>query len=107
MLEATVRDTPAATIVRLDGELDIASVTELDSELARVEGDGSPLVIDLRGVTFLDSSGLRSILAADARARGRGGRLLLVKASPTVHRVFEIALLDERLEFVDAPDIPD
>jgi len=88
----------------LEGELDIAAVGEIEPELERLErGDLPLLVLDLRGVTFLDSSGIRMILAADARAREQSRRLVLVPGPDAVHRVFELALLDRRLEFIDDP----
>jgi anti-sigma B factor antagonist len=58
-------------------------------------------VLDLRGVRFLDSTGLRVILAADSRARRAGRRVQVIAGPEPVHRVFRIALLDQRLEFID------
>jgi anti-anti-sigma factor len=98
----TVEETP---VVELSGELDISTAQEVEHELHRVESDRPPiLVIDLRGLTFIDSTGLRTILAADSRCRQRGGRLLVVPGPPAVHRVFRISLLDQRLEFTDDPE---
>jgi anti-sigma B factor antagonist len=90
--------------VALQGELDIAAVAELEPELERLERDALGLIVlDLRGLTFLDSSGIRMILAADARAREQGRRLALVPGPEPVHRIFELALLDRRLDFVPDP----
>ena len=49
----------------------------------------------------MDSSGLRSLVAADSRAREQGRRLVLVRGRDRVQRVFSITRLDERLEIVD------
>ena len=57
--------------------------------------------LDLSGLTFLDSTGLRLIVAADQRAREADRRLVVVKGPVAVHRVFSITKLDERLEMVD------
>jgi anti-anti-sigma factor len=97
-----VGDTP---VVELSGELDISTSQDLEQELVRVGRRGAPTtVVDLRSLTFIDSTGLRTILGADIRSRERGARLLVVPGPPPVQRVFEIALLDRRLEFVDDPD---
>jgi anti-anti-sigma factor len=48
------------------------------------------VVIDLGGLTFIDSSGLRVLLLADARARERGYELVLLPGQETVQRVFEM-----------------
>ena len=100
----SVEQDAGRTVVALEGELDIAAVTQVEPELDRIErGEPPLLVLDLRGVTFLDSSGIRMILAADARAREGARRLILIRGPEPVHRVFELALLDRRLEFVDDP----
>jgi anti-sigma B factor antagonist len=90
--------------VALQGELDISSAERVEQELRRVE-EGSPttMFLDLRPLRFIDSTGLRLVLGADLRARRAGRRLVIVRGPDPVHRVFRIALLDRRLEFVDDP----
>lgn len=91
-------------IVRCEGELDLETSADADSHLRKVEdAEVSEIVLDLRMLEFMDSTGLRTILAADSRARRDGRRLLLVRGPESVHRVFRIALLDQRLEFADPP----
>jgi anti-sigma B factor antagonist len=86
------------------GDLDLASAPELERSLSTLQEAARPVLLDLREVSFIDSSGLRVILAADARARSTGSRLLLVPGPPGVQRVFQLTLLDRRLEFVEDPD---
>lgn len=88
----------------LSGELDVASAHWVGDELRRIE-ERRPrvLVLDLRELRFMDSTGLRILLEADRRARAREARLVVVRGPETVHRVFRIARLDERLELVDHP----
>jgi anti-sigma B factor antagonist len=93
----------SAAVVAVEGELDLATAPDLERSLGAVQRDGRPVVLDLRQVSFMDSSGLRAVLAADARARASSSRLALVAGPPSVHRVFELTLLDRRLEFVDDP----
>ena len=101
-LDITTRDREGGAVVELSGELDIASAPKLDEEVARLEGEGHALiVIDLRRLEFMDSSGLRALLAADTRARTRGGRLVIVRGDERIQRVLRITRLDERLELVD------
>lgn len=86
----------------LFGEFDIAAAPRVDGALAELEGERPPrIVLDLRGLTFLDSTGLRSLLGADARARGDGRRLTLIQGPDVVQRVFSITGLDGRLEIVE------
>jgi anti-anti-sigma factor len=86
------------------GDVDLASAPELERSLSALQTGGRPVLLDLRDVSFMDSSGLRVILTADARARSLGSRLLLVPGPPGVQRIFQLTLLDRRLEFVDDPD---
>lgn len=86
----------------LYGELDIAAATDLEAALEEVEHDRPErILLDLRGLTFLDSTGLRTLLAADTRAREAGRRLTILQGPDAVRRVFEITGLEERLELVD------
>ncbi len=90
--------------ISLAGELDIVNAPSLDQELAGVQADpAKTVVVDLRSVTFIDSTGLRALIAADERAREGGGRLLIIRGGAAVDRAFEVTQLDRRLELVDAP----
>jgi anti-sigma B factor antagonist len=91
--------------VRLSGELDISTASKVEDELARVEPtQPETIVLDLRTLAFMDSTGLRLLIAADSRARNQGRRLTIVKGPEPVQRVFRITRLEERLEIVD--DVP-
>src|SRR5207253_1270255 len=71
-----------AVTVAFSGELDISRADDVERELERLEAEGpSLLVLDLRGLEFLDSTGLRIILSADSRAR-RGGRRVVIVPGP-------------------------
>jgi anti-sigma B factor antagonist len=101
----TTRDGTVA-VVAPNGELDISGATILEAELERLAADpelGS-VVLDLRGLEFMDSSGLRLVVLADMRAREAGRRFALIRGGETVHRVFEITRMSDRLEFVENPE---
>jgi anti-anti-sigma factor len=101
-LSISVERRDGAVIVALHGEVDISETDSIQQALASVEKDQpAVMVLDLRDLTFLDSTGLRLVLDADARARSEGRRLALVPGPDVVHRVFQIALLDKRLEFIE------
>jgi anti-anti-sigma factor len=92
-------------VVRLDGELDIAAAGEVSNALSRVWDDGAgTVVMDLRGLSFMDSTGLRIIVQSDATARQAGKRFQIIRPPAPVQRLFEITDLQSRLEFVDPPD---
>ena len=96
-------------VIALSGELDLSGAPALDEEIGRLaEADGvERVVLDLRDLEFLDSSGLRVVAMAERRLSGAGRNLVLVRGVETVQRVFEITRLEERLHFVDSPDALD
>ncbi|HEX2266597.1 MAG TPA: STAS domain-containing protein [Actinomycetota bacterium] len=101
MLDVKVSEQNGAAIVALAGELDISEVPDVEKQLKAVEQSRPPaLVLDLRGLNFMDSSGLRVVLEADLRSRREARRFALIPGPEPVHRVFLIALLDKRLEFI-------
>src|SRR3954451_6395122 len=100
----TISERGTAVQVALEGELDIGTAPRLEDDLRRVEADGPELlVIDLSGLEFMDSTGLRLLINADMRARDAGRRLVLGRANEMVQRVLRLTRLDERLEIVDDP----
>jgi anti-sigma B factor antagonist len=92
-------------LIALSGELDLSGAPALDEEIGRLAAhdDVQRVVLDLRGLEFMDSSGLRVVALAARRLEGAGRALALVRGSETVQRVFEITRMAERLEFLDAP----
>jgi anti-anti-sigma factor len=102
ILEVTTQASGGRVTVSLKGELDLSSVGKVEDELKRVEADEPTLlVLDLSQLSFLDSTGLRAVVTADERARTNGRRLVVVRGSDAVQRVFAITRLEERLEMVD------
>ena len=93
-------------IVRPAGELDLSGASILEAELERLAEDPElgTVVLDMRGLEFMDSSGLRLVVVADMQAREAGRRFSLVRGDETVHRVFEITRMSDRLDFVDDPE---
>ena len=102
--EIAVRN--GVAVVRVSGELDLASAAELGPELERLatEDGLEATVLDLRGLEFMDSSGLRMVAQSDLRFREAGRRLALVSGREPVQRVFEITRMVERLDWVADPD---
>ncbi len=92
-------------VVALIGELDLAEVGRVSRRMAKLEQESPPVVyLDLRKLTFLDSSGLQALVDADTRGRAAGRRMVFIRGPSTVHRVFELTRLEERVEMLE--DIP-
>lgn len=85
-----VSDRAEATVI-LDGELDLASADALEDEVRELRADGFEMVVvDLRSVGFLDSTGLRTLLSLHSAAKREGHRLVLVPGPRQVQRLFEL-----------------
>jgi anti-sigma B factor antagonist len=97
--------TGAGVHVTLHGELDLATAPRLQAELEDIlRADGiERLVLDLRELLFLDSSGLEVIIQTDARGRREGFDVTVVRGPRAVERLFAVMQLERRLRMVDDP----
>src|SRR5918912_2439432 len=92
--------------VELTGELDISSASSVESRLLEVEQrEPERLILDLRRVNFIDSTGLSMIINADGRAKKAGRRLTIVSGEGVPRRILRTVGLHERLDVtVDLPE---
>jgi len=91
--------------VTLRGELDLATAPELEQLLTERIDANQDVVVDLRGLQFMDSSGIRVLVAAHARAGRVGRRLFIVRPEPgsAVAKIVDVAGLDSELNILDDP----
>ena len=99
-----VRRADGALIVSPHGEIDLATVDDVRRVIEREHDGSATLLVDLRGVEFLDTSGLRLVVEQNNRARDGGYTMQIVRGPAPVQRVFEIAGLEPKLPFTD--DVP-
>jgi anti-anti-sigma factor len=93
----------AGVVIVASGEIDLWSAPEVRA--AMVAHDDRGVVLDLREVTFMDSSGLGLIVEQQQRARKHGFRFAIaVDGGSDAHRILEMSGLTKVLEFVDDPD---
>jgi anti-sigma B factor antagonist len=91
-------------VVAPRGELDLYSVREVGAALAE-RPDGCELVVlDLRGLSFSDTSGIRLVVETLQQLNAAGTRFALLRGEPQVQRLFALAGLDDRLPFFDDLD---
>jgi anti-anti-sigma factor len=100
-LEITRDDTADGVVVRLSGELDLATVPLLEDAVAGATATPDvPVALDLSGVRLVDSTGLRALLTA---ARAHPGRVAVMSPSREVRRMLELTLLTATIPVVDEP----
>ena len=86
----------------VSGELDLSTGPRAEEELRRAEADApDTLILDLRAVTFFDSTGLQLVLDADVRAREEGRTLIVCPGDGEPRRILELAEVADRLNLED------
>ncbi len=103
-LRIDVRSEPDRVVLELHGELDLLGAPSLESAIATVEA-GSPaiIVLDLQDLRFVDSAGLRVILAAHERSQRQAWDFALTPGTEQVQRLFTIAGVGDHLRIIDSP----
>lgn len=81
-----------AVLIRLKGRMDVVTSSAFDQACDKIIlGGDKSLVVDLGGLEYISSSGLRSVLALDKKLKGQGGKLLLCNLTGMVKEVFNIS----------------
>ncbi len=89
-------------MVEVSGELDLASSGALEEELLRITDSGAEqVIVDLRQLEFMDSTGLGTLVKGYQRAAGAGQRFALVRGSEQVQRLLSLTGVADRLELAD------
>ena len=100
--EAT-RVGPAATLA-LHGELDMMVAPQVDEGVERLIALApESLTIDLRGLSFMDSSGIHALIVAERKCRKHGVQFMVIRGRPAIDRLLALCGLDERFEIVGEP----
>lgn len=102
-LQVTLVHEGARTRVVLRGELDVHSQTVAQDALTQAAGESRDVVLDLRGLDFIDSSGLKLVLMWSRRLGDDGAAFSVIRGPAQVQRPFSSAGLDGLLAFVDGP----
>lgn len=95
-----------AAVIAVSGELDLASSPALEEELERVSGaqELDLVIVDLRELEFMDSTGLSVLIRAQQRTEEQGRRFGLVKGSQQVERLLSLTGVAARLTVVETPE---
>jgi anti-anti-sigma factor len=95
----------SAAMVSLYGELDVRYQSQVIDGLERaLARHPSVLVADLRGLTFMDSTGVHALIDVERRCRRRGVRFAVIRGSSAVDRVLSVLGLDRMFEIVAGPE---
>ncbi len=92
-------------VLSVTGELDMATAPELEEAVERAQG-GSAIIIDLRDLTFIDSSGIRTLLHVYAAGQNGHSTVSFICGQSTVQRTLQIAGVEELLAWTKPPAEP-
>jgi anti-sigma B factor antagonist len=100
VLSIDVQSSDSEALLTITGELDPHTATEFAEAVGKLQDDEQVvrLVLDMSGIRFIDSSGLRVLLAADQAFAARGGSLIVRSPSDVARRLLEITDLLDRFE---------
>lgn len=88
------------------GELDIATADRLRQPIAELLEEGfRRVIVDLRNVTFLDSTGVHTLIQCHERARDLGARMSIILGGPATRRVLDITGIIDHLEIERSHDL--
>jgi anti-sigma B factor antagonist len=100
-----VREEDGAIVIVIGGELDLASAPRLDEEVqTALSSEAETLILDLRELAFMDSTGLSVLVRAHQAAEDAGRRLIVVQGPAQVARLLSLTGVAERLTVVDSPE---
>jgi anti-sigma B factor antagonist len=104
-LDLTVQHPDEDTVhVTVRGALDLIRAYDFDDAMRRIERSApGRLLLDLRALEFLDTTGLARILAVRRRCRRSGRRLVIVRGPHAIQRLFAMSSTDEQFELVGDP----
>jgi anti-anti-sigma factor len=103
--QVTTESVDGTVVVAASGEIDMSTSPQLRSALRHPEASARTVVLDLRAVTFMDSSGLGVIVGQHKRAREEGYRFsVAVSGAAEVRRILELSGLVGVLQVIETPD---
>jgi len=102
-LRVEISTTDAVARVALSGELDIATAPALEDELGKLSEEVTRIVLDLRELAFIDSTGLRVVLGLASGIGEQRASVVIVRGPEAVQRVFTLTGADRELVMIGDP----
>ncbi len=94
-MEIITRDYPHASVIRVTGRVDAGNYAELENKLKEyIDGGKKHLVLELDGIEYLSSAGVRVLISTQKALKPRGGRLAIAQPSNRVKDVLQLAGVD-------------
>jgi anti-sigma B factor antagonist len=96
---------PNVTVVSLSGRLDTQTAATASGQIMEaLDRSGAGMILDLHAMEFISSAGLSILLALRQKAEPGGKKIAIIRAHPSVYKIFKITALDQVLNFFDDED---
>lgn len=104
MLDIRISQASPVAVVEAQGRIDSNTAHELGEALSQViEGGCSQIVLDIAGVDYMSSAGLRELVSALKKVRGEDGDMRIARVTERVYEVLELSGLHSIFQFFDSP----
>ncbi|MBI3128168.1 MAG: STAS domain-containing protein [Candidatus Tectomicrobia bacterium] len=104
-MQIDTKEIGKATLLQVSGEVDMSNSPQVREKLIGFIKKKAPaILVDLGGVTYMDSSGIATLVEGLQETMGYGGKFRLVSLTPKVRQVFDLARLTDVFEIY--PDLP-
>ena len=100
MLKTEINNTPAGTLIIINGRLDTANAADFEQEISVIRNNDNPnLIIDCTGLTYISSTGLRSFLSLQKEVNSKKGQLRLRNMNEIIKEIFDMTGFTELFIF--------
>jgi len=104
-MEISYRDIGEHKVIQVSGEVDLYNVSELKRALFSVtDGRHPSIIVDMRGINYMDSSGIGALVAGQKKMRAHNGKFALLSPTEDVLNILKLATLDRFFKIYESED---
>jgi anti-sigma B factor antagonist len=104
-MEIVFRDVGEHKIIQVSGEVDLYNVSELKKALFSItDGNNYSIIVDMKNVNYMDSSGIGALVAGQKKMRAHNGRFALMNIHEDVLNILKLATLDRFFKIYESED---
>lgn len=104
-MDIEFRDISEHKVIQVSGEVDLYNVSELKKALFSItDGKHSSVIVDMKNVNYMDSSGIGALVAGQKKMRAHNGKFALMNIHEDVLNILKLATLDKFFKIYDSED---
>lgn len=104
-MEIEIKDISEHKVLQVSGEVDLYNVSELKKALFSItDGNFTSVVVDMKNVNYMDSSGIGALVAGQKKMKAHGGKFALINIHDDVLNILKLATLDKFFQIYESED---